>query len=63
MSTEDGGLDEGRGNEDGEQEQGRCVISVLSPDLGCHLVKSLTYGVRGSDIIRVGGREDVYVSA
>ena len=34
----------------------RGVISVLSPNLCCHLVKSGSYGVRGRDIIRVGGR-------
>lgn len=56
MSNEDMRVD-GRWNEDGEREnKARSVISVLSPDLCCHLVKLGSYGVRGRDIIRVGGR-------
>ncbi len=37
------------------ENKARGVISMLSPDLRCHLFRSESYGVRGRDIIRVGG--------
>lgn len=57
MSNEDMRLDGGEAMKtEGKKSKARSVISVLSPDLSCHLVKSESYGVRGRDIIRVGGR-------
>ena len=55
MSNKDKKLD-GRLNEDERENKVRGVISLLSSHLCCHLVKTETYGVRGRDIIRVGGR-------
>lgn len=38
------------------KNKARSVISVLSPNLCLHLSRPESYGVRGRDIIRVGGR-------
>lgn len=38
------------------ENKARSLISALSPHLCCHLLRWESYGVRGREIIRVGGR-------